>query len=239
MLQTIAIQHQKVAIKILQIMAVISLAGLPVMQGIAFILHYETFGEFFNFTLLKPPYTQDGEWLKIIDPEKGFRYFLLPHYWAYFTLPLYIAVALVLARTIWDKAPVLAITGSAMTATGIIYMGGVFGAWLSFTSVTALDPATGKAAFLVLTEMQGALMITTVLASLSVAGLAVLGLGLILTRAVPLWAGISFSAGNVLIVILMDRDNWMFVGSMLMLAGLLPLIRHILHDHLHVHGLEA
>lgn len=218
--------------KTLQIFAVVSMLALPLLQGLTFLLHYESFGGFFDFSLSKPPYTTDQEWAKISDPARGWRYFFMPHYLAYFILPFYLGIAATIARAIWAKAPLLAVIGSITTAIGLIYMGGVFGAWLSFGAVTNLAPEAGMSAFLALTEMKGALMITSVLSLLAILGLAILGTGLIITRAVPLWAGLCFLIGNILIVVMMDRDNWMFVGTLLMLAGLSPLIRHIHQDHL-------
>ncbi|MFZ5376513.1 MAG: hypothetical protein ACOZAN_02475 [Patescibacteria group bacterium] len=73
-----------------------------------------------------------------------------------------------------------------------------------------------------LMKMEGALGIITILALPSLVGLLLLALGLMLSKIISKWEGLSIIIGCILFVLFIDLDNWMFIAASLMLIGLLP-----------------
>jgi hypothetical protein len=154
--------------------------------------------------------------------------FVLPHLVIYLALPLVILAALSLASLLSARGPRLAAAGLAMTTVGTIYMGGVFGSWLSFTAAGDVAEHQVQGAIPAVAALIGdppMLTLTSVLAVLSLGGLMLLAAGLFLTRAVPRWQALAIFLGNAMIVAFMDIDNLMMVGSAIWLAGALPMLR--------------
>jgi hypothetical protein len=122
-----------------------------------------------------------------------------------------------------------------ITLTGIVYMGGVFGMWTAFYRGLGLvderfaDGAT--ATFTALTTPTGAFLLTTTLAKLTMVGLASQGLALLGTRSIPKWSPFSIAAGATLFLAFWDQNNWMLIGSVLILAGLMPIRKRLLSDN--------
>ncbi|MBL4806116.1 MAG: hypothetical protein JKY31_02375 [Rhodobacteraceae bacterium] len=116
----------------------LSLLGLPAILGLAFLAHFASMSDFMNFQLAKPPYSADHLWETLMAPDGGFRFSTMPHYIGYFSLPLFIAVALILARAIYATQPVYALVGAVLTTVGTVFMAGVFGAWLAFSAIAQL-----------------------------------------------------------------------------------------------------
>jgi len=119
-----------------------------------------------------------------------------------------------------------------VTVTGTIYMGGIFGMWTAFYRgiglVDSANLAGATATFAALTTPQGAFLVTTTLAKLTMIGLAAQSLTLIGTRAAPLWAIISVVLGCSLFLMFWDLDNWMMIGTLLMAVGFLPMRKALL-----------
>jgi hypothetical protein len=203
--------------------SVASLLAMPVTLGVVFLLHFASFGEFMDFTLARPPYDALRLYQTLTSGDGGWRYFMLPHYVGYITLPLFIAAALVVARAIFADQPLIAVVGAGLTVVGTVFMGGVFGSWLAFVPASTLGQEAGPAALSALTVMRGALLVSTILSALSLAGMVILGVGMMLARRWPLWSGAAFTLGNLIIIVFMDRDNWMFLGTVVMFAGVVPL----------------
>jgi len=61
--------------------------------------------------------------------------FLLPHLLIYLTLPLLVPGVVAFAANLLPRMPRLAIAGALVSLAGIVFMGGVFGSWLSFTAI--------------------------------------------------------------------------------------------------------
>jgi hypothetical protein len=154
--------------------------------------------------------------------------FVLPHLVIYLALPLMILAALALANLLHERRPRLALAGLAMTTVGTIYMGGVFGSWLSFSAAGNVAPGQVAGAVPVVAALIGdppMLTLTSMLAVLSLAGIMLLAVGLFLARAVPRWQAVAIFTGNAMIVAFMDIDNLMMLGSALWLAGALAMLR--------------
>jgi hypothetical protein len=211
----------------------ISLIALPLLLAIAFALHYTTLSDFFAFKLAKPPYSAERLLNTLTSQDGGFRHYTLPHLVGYLALPLFISTSLVLANAIFKRTPWHALLGAALTCFGAVFLGGVFGAWMSFAAVgTVSGEATGNllAVLQALTTMQGSLMLSSVLSALTFLGMIVLGFGLYRSRIAPRWSAVLFTSGNALILAFIDLDNWMFIGALLMFIGMLPLSMRVFHQ---------
>ena len=204
----------------------ISLIALPLALAIAFLLHYTTLSDFFTFKLIKPPYSAGHLLQTLTSPDRGFRQYILPHLVGYLALPLFIPASLVLANTVYNRAPWHATIGAALACFGVVFMGGVFGSWLSFAAIVNVSveaSANLLAVLQTLTSMQGTLMLSSVLSALTFLGMIILGFGLYQSKITPRWSAVLFILGNALILAFIDLDNWMFIGALLMFIGMLPL----------------
>jgi hypothetical protein len=75
--------------------------------------------------------------------------------------------------------------------------------------------------------MQGSLLLTSLLSALSLVGMMILSAGLFLGRVVPRGAAALIFLGNLRILVFIDLDNWMFIGALLMLLGMVPIARRM------------
>jgi len=216
---------------VLRVTGSLTLVALPLLLAVTFALHFTSFADLFDIKFVKPVYSAGHLLQTLSTPDKGFRSYILPHVIGYLALPLFIPVSLILARVTMQKTPWHAIAGATMTCIGVVFMGGVFGAWLSFAAVANVPPEVGVLAVLeALTRMQGTLMLSSVLSAFTFAGMIVLGFGLYRYRDVPRWSAICFIIGNLIILFFIDLDNWMFIGAILMLVGMTPLSLKLLRD---------
>lgn len=211
----------------------VSLITLPLLLAIAFALHYTALADFLAFTFVKPPYSAERLLHTLTSQDGGFRHYTLPHLVGYLALPLFIPASLALAGATIERTPWHALLGAALTCFGVIFLGGVFCAWMSFAAIGGISTETTAGLLSVLqalTTMQGALMLSSALSAFTFLGMIVLGFGLYQSRIVPRWSAALFILGNVLVLAFIDLDNWMFIGALLMLAGLLPLSMKIFHS---------
>jgi hypothetical protein len=211
----------------------ISLLALPIMLATAFALHYTALSDFFAFTFTKPPYSAETLRQTLLSEDGGFRRFTLPHLVGYLALPLFISSSLTIAASISKRVPWHAFFGVAFTCFGVVFMGGVFGAWLSFAAVGNIQEQAAVnllAVLQALTTMQGALMLSSALSAFTFLGMIILGVGLYQSRITPRWSAALFVLGNALILLFIDLDNWMFTGATLMVIGILPLSIKLFHQ---------
>jgi hypothetical protein len=218
-------QKAQKARSVLQVLGSLALLLFPLILMIAFGLHFETVGEFFVFELRYEPSTASDFMATLTDATARGRY-TMAHMVGYLDLPLFIGAALFLGSILFDERPWVATIGAALTVIGTVYMGGVFGSWLSFAALGNLTPdqvAGAIPALEALTEMQGPMLLTTMLSGLSLLGLMVLAGGLLFTDLVPKWSPALIFLGNLTIFVFMDLDNWMMIGALMMLIGSLPI----------------
>ena len=206
-----------------------SLAALPLVLIVSFILHF--FGEFTpsDFLVLRLRYQQPpAERFMELFQSDDIVAFVLPHLLIYLALPLMIPAAAYLAALLLGKHPRLAIAGVTLTSFGVVFMGGVFGSWLSFTAVgnvADVEIATSVSALRTLISNNSMLTMTSMLAAPSMIGVLVLTAGLFSSRILPRHEAALIFAGTLLIVVFMDIDNLMLVGSVLFFAGAFPSFR--------------
>lgn len=209
-----------------------SLLLAPLAAALGWALNYLSIRDFFTFDF-SSPYVSSGKSSSaeqfvstITGPDGGFRSLLLPHFFEYAAMPLFIAAALYLASVLFRSSPWHAVIGSALTIVGAVYFVGVLGAWLSFPALADV-PAALRPDILpmvrALTKVQGVLLVSTTLSVLVFLGLIVLACGLLRTRTIPRWSAGLIIAGSVLILVFAGTENWMVIGSLSMFAGLLPM----------------
>ena len=213
-------------INTMRIAGSLSLIALPLLLAAVFVLHFTSLSDFLSFKFSKPPYSAERLLQTLTGPDGGFRFYTLPHLIGYLALPLFISTSLTLAQATFRQTPWHAVIGAALTCFGVIFLGGVFGAWLSFAAIAnvpAGEAGNLLAALKALTTMRGSLMLSSALSALTFLGMIVLGFGLYQSRIIPRCFAALFILGNVLILVFMDLDNWMFIGALFMLIGMLPL----------------
>ncbi len=221
----------------LRIVGGVSLLLAPLSVAVGWALNYLSVGDFFTFDF-SSPYTSSGKSSSaeqfvatITGPDGGFRSLLLPHYFVYAAMPVFIAAALYLASIVFRSSPWHAVIGSALTTVGAVYFIGVLGAWLAFPALADVpsDQIPNVLPMVrALTTVQGVLMVSTTLSILVFVGLIVLACALFRADVVPRWSVGSIIAGNVLILVFAGTENWMVIGSLAMLVGLAPLTVNVL-----------
>lgn len=204
-----------------------ALVTLPSLLLLVFALHFRSLARFFVFRLhyeSPPPETVVRALI-----AAGNRAPLIhdPHVIAYLLLPLFTLCAFGLYALGRQVRPTTAIFGIALTMTGTIYLGGLFGMWTAFYSgIRGVEPQFvdgAIATFAAQTAPHGAFLLTTSLSKLALIGLGIQILILWNTRIVAKWAVVVAALGCALIVVFWDLDNWMLIGSALMLAGFIQI----------------
>jgi len=197
---------------------------LPLLLVVVFAMHLRSLPQFLDFRLRYVPAPPEAvvRWLVAGDGQRPFLHD--PHVIAYLGLPLLLVSALALYQRGRPRRPRASAAAFALTAAGTIYVGGLFGMWTSFydgiAHVDARHLEGASATFAALTAPRGAFLLTTTLAKLAFAGLALQGLVLWGRDARSRLAALSIALGCALFLAFWDLDNWMLVGSVLLLVGL-------------------
>lgn len=225
-------KNQK-ALNVLKKIAGISLILFPLILMVAFGMHYDNLSDFFLFELRYEPNSVQDFMNTLTGPNRD-RLYTNPHMLAYFSVPFLMISGLYMGYVLFNQKPWYAISGVLFALVGGVFLSGVFASWLSFAAVGNVAPhqiAGAIPALETLTEMQGPLALTTYMSALSLVGLMVLAAGLFASQIVPKWAASLIFIGNLLIMVFMDLDNWMFIGALLILIGTLPLSLPLLSKH--------
>lgn len=225
-------KNQKAKNTLLRIVAV-SLILFPLILMVAFASHYTNLADFFTFELKYEPNSTSAFMDTLTGPNR-LRSYTIPHGIAYFSVPFMLVVILYLGYLLRNRQPWLALVGAVLGSLGAIYLGSLFGTWLSFDAIGNLDSgqaAGALPALAALTEMQGILLLTTMLSALSLVGLLILAVGMFIGHVGPRWASGLVAFGNLLILVFMDLDNWMFIGALMILIGFTPLISNALRGN--------
>ncbi len=221
--------NNKKVLEQLNKIGVLSSVIFPMVLIISFVIHH--MGEYSMADLLKfkmiyiPP---SSERFMELFSSNSILDFILPHLIIYLAIPFGIPAVVFLGSLLFHKKPWLSIIGVSFSLIGIVFMGGVFGAWLSFTAIgnISADQIPGVLTVIEeLTKRNGMLMLSSSLAGLSLVGFIIVTTGLFLTHVIPRWQSALIIAGNVIIVIFMDIDNLMLIGSILWLIGVLPFLK--------------
>lgn len=197
---------------------------LPVMLVLVFAMHLRSLPQLLDFRLRYAP-TPPGvvvPWLIAHGSQRPLLHD--PHVIAYLALPLFLATAWMLYGIARPRRPVASAAACVTTVAGTIYLGGLFGMWTSFfDGLARVDPRNvdgAIATFAATTSPHGAFLLTTTLAKLAFVALALQGLVLWGRDARARAASICIVAGCALFLAFWDLDNWMLVGSVLLMLGL-------------------
>ncbi|MCK5831797.1 MAG: hypothetical protein KAH20_16000 [Methylococcales bacterium] len=210
----------------LNVIGAVSLIAFPSVLIIAFSMHFMGefgFKDFFNF---KFSYTQPSpeRFMELFKSNKSLD-FVLPHLTVYLALPLLVPAIVFLGKILFKDKPILSIIGILLTVIGAIFMGGIFGSWLSFVAignVSSAQVSESIPAVTALIQSNKLLSMTGVLAGFSLIGFILISIGLAISQAIPRWQAILILVGNVMIIMFMDLDNLMLIGATLWLIGAIP-----------------
>jgi hypothetical protein len=208
-----------------------ALVVLPSLLILVFALHFRRLSDFFEFHMAYTPRPAESTVRALVRIGESRLVLHDPHMLAYLGLPLFLLVAFGLYALGRRVRPLASLIGIALTTIGTIYIAGLFSAWTAFFGIGLVDPQYlegATAAFAALTAPRGALLITTSLAKLSMIGIGFQSLVLLRTRTVPSWSPILIACGCALFLAFWDLDNWMLIGSALVLAGFIPMRSRLL-----------
>ncbi len=211
-----SLQHAKT---IIRITGACSLILAPLLTAIGWGISHDSIASFFSFNLLRKDTNGTIHLSASSDPYLIFRYYLLPHYFIYASMPVYIAAGLTLMQLTYKKAAWYSFAGAILSIIGGVYFIGVLGAFLSNPIGSVI--------------MTNILKISFALCILVFVGNILLGIALYKTAVIPKRAALVFILGNLLILVFPGIENWMTTGSVLMLIALLPLAKKILFNNTH------
>lgn len=209
-----------------------ALLAFPCIFGLVFIMHFHHLADFTHFHLHYVPRSPERVVATLVAAQNRWPLIHDPHMIAYLALPVFPLCAFALYLLGKDRRPLASAITLMITISGTIYLGGLFGMWTAFyRGLGLVDPANlsgAIATFTAMTTPQGAFLVTTTLAKLTMVGLAAQSLNLIGTRAAPLWAIVLVVLGCLLFLLFWDLDNWMLVATGLMMIGFLPMRKSLL-----------
>ena len=200
----------------------------PFTLLLGFAMHFSSLEKFFKFRLVKPTYNAEHMFYMLTGGKQ--HLFIVAHAIVFIAIPLMLLVVLTLAWFLYKKSPIMAFIGAVIGVIGCVAMAGVLSSWLSFSAVGRVAPEHyegAKAALIELTRIQGVLKSVTVLSYLTFIGLIILAAGLLQTGTFRKWNMLSIMLGSALFLAFMDLDNWMFIGTVLILIGLMPVSRKL------------
>ena len=200
------------------ILGSVSLLLAPLLTFIGWAIAHESLAAFldFNFTWTATDATAQLN-AATSSSELIFRFFLLPHYIIYSSMPIYIGLSLCLAYVLFEKKPWHAFIGVVFSIIGAVYFIGVLAPFLSVPMGS--------------TKMTTIIIVSGVLMMLLFVGNVIQGFGLYKSKIIPKWASSLFIFGNMLILIFPSIENWMALGSLFMIIGLLPLSMKLFHGN--------
>ncbi len=198
------------------------LIAFPCLLLLVFALHFPRLGSFFHFRLRYVPASPDRVVRALIAWHDQGPLVHDPHMVGLLVLPLLVVCALAIFLLGWRARPVLSAVAAMMTVAGTVYMGGVMAMWVAFYhgigALEAKDAAGAAVTFAAMSTGRAAVAITW-LARLGILGLGAQALTLIGTHVVPLWASACVAVGCGIFLLFWDLDNWMAIGTALMLCG--------------------
>jgi hypothetical protein len=200
----------------------------PALFLIVFMMHFHNASDFFHFKLRYVPRDPTQVVTSLVRAQNHWPMIQDPHILGYLALPFLLLSAYGLYRVSRGTRPRLSAVAMFVTAAGTIYLGGVFGMWTAFyRGLGEVDPRFldgAIATFRGMTEPQGAFLLTTTLAKLAMIGLAAQSLVLWGLPNVKRSAVVMIVLGATLFVAFWDLDNWMMIGTMLIVGGFVGLM---------------
>lgn len=205
--------------KIIKITGAISLILAPLLSFIGWGISHDSWSSFLHFNFTYQATDATAGFTSASDPDLVFRYYLLPHYFMYSCMPVYIAMGLTLMYATYRKTPWHSFIGGILSIVGAVYFIGVLGAFLSAPMGTVTPTNILKISF-------GLCILVFV-------GNILLGISLYQSKVAQKWSSLLFVSGNVLILLFPGIENWMALGSFMMIIALVPLTRKIINQHVH------
>lgn len=222
---------------VLRIGASASLVLFPLMFMGVFALHIDDPAKIFQLQWQHDPYLATEIMDGLRDRPGTQRYYVLPHFLGYLSMPVLIAAALSLGWILYRARPGWAIVGTTMTSAGAVFMAGMLSMWLGFAAignVPAEQVPGATAALEAMMEMRGPLLWATILTGLSLLGLMVLAVGLYISGLVPKWSAAAIFVGCAIMSAFIDVDNLMFLGALLTFCGMARIAWMLLNRELGV-----
>lgn len=180
----------------------------PFLSFIGWALPYDSISSFFQFNIFREA-TDATTFIDKTNPRDVYRYYLLPHYFIYVSMMFYAGAGIYLGYIIYRKVPWHAFVGTTLTVIGTIYFVGVLGAFLSIPIGTINET--------------NILLISFGLCVFLFIGNLIFGFALIRTEIVPRINAVLFTGGVILFLAFPGIENWMALGSLLILIGITPL----------------
>ena len=209
-----------------------ALLVFPCLFILVFVMHFHHAADFFHFQLRYVPRAPERVVASLIRAQNNWPLIHDPHMIGYLGLPIIPLCAFALYVLGRRARPLASAVTMMITVTGTIYLGGVFGMWTAFyRGLGLVDPKHlegATATFAAMTTNQGAFLVTTTLAKLAMIGLAAQALSLLGTGVARTWAILCIVVGCGLFLAFWDLDNWMLIGTLLMMAGFMPMRRALL-----------
>jgi hypothetical protein len=204
----------------------------PCLFILVFLMHFRRPADLLHFKLHYEPRAPEQVVAGLIRAQNRWPMVHDPHILGYLTLPLIPLCAFAMYIVGRTRRPLASAICMAVTVTGTIYLGGIFGMWTAFyRGLGLIDPSQTEGAiatFKAMTANQGAFLLTTTLGKLAMIGMA--AQALTLAGRIKGWAVGCIAVGAILFLLFWDLDNWMMIGTILMLAGFVPVRRALLTD---------
>jgi hypothetical protein len=198
------------------------------------IMHFRHWKDFFNFHSHYQPAPPDRVVAALIAAHNRWPLIHDPHIIGYLALPALPLCAFALYLLGRERRPLASPIAMMITITGTIYVGGVFAMWTAFyRGIGLLSPENAAGAtvtFQAMTTPQGAFLLTTSLAKLAMIGLITQALALLGTPTVPRWSILCVALGCCFFLAFWDLDNWMMIGTLLILTGFLPMRKALVQE---------
>jgi hypothetical protein len=208
-----------------------ALVILPLLWMLMLALHFRSAAEFFVYRDHYVPVPAAEAVARLIAAGNRWPMLHDAHQIGYLSLPILLLAAFGLHAIGRRIKPVIAALGIALTVTGSIYVGGVFGLFTALTrglgEVDARYTDGAIATYAAATADRGAYGLTRALAELALLGLAIQAIALWHEPRIPRWSPLLVVAGCSLFLRFWDVDNMMFAGSMCLLVGFIPVAQEL------------
>ena len=192
-----------------KIIAGISLILAPFLSFIGWAIAHDSLKSFFTLNFYRTVTDATAKLTASSDPALLFRYYLFPHYFIFVSMLFYIGLAIGLSYILYKKAPWHSFIGAILSTVGAVYFVAILGAYLTVPM--------GK---VVMTDI---IKVSFALSALVFIGNLIQGFGLYQSKLIPKWGSLLFLAGNILILAFPGVENWMALGSFMMVLAVLPL----------------
>jgi len=125
---------------VIRISSGIILIVLPALLILVFVLHFKHPADFFEFKRNYVPKSAAETVESLINQTPKPSIWHNPHMIAYLSMPLLIAMSLILGESLWRFQPGFALIGSVLMCVGTIFLAGLFATWSTLYDIRNLRP---------------------------------------------------------------------------------------------------